>query len=50
MELQSLDVANKDVGYIEPRHGAKGRQMWLATQEDLPSEEMEARCNQLVEL
>lgn len=35
MELQSLDVADKDVGYIEPGHGAKGRQMWLETQEDL---------------
>ena len=35
MELQSLDVADKDFGYIEPGHSAKGTQMWLETQEDL---------------
>ena len=34
-ELQSMDVATKDVGYIEPSHGAKGRQMWLETEDDL---------------
>ena len=34
-ELQSLDVATKDVGYIEPGHGVKGRQMWLETEDDL---------------
>ena len=34
-ELQSLDAATKDVGYIEPGHGVKGRQMWLETEDDL---------------
>ena len=34
-ELQSLDVATKDVGYIEPGHGVKGRQMWLETEDEL---------------
>ena len=34
-ELQSLSVALKDVGYIEPGHGVKGRQMWLETEDDL---------------
>lgn len=30
-----MDVATKDVGYTEPGHGAKGRQMWLETEDDL---------------
>ena len=35
-ELQTLDiVATKGVGFIEPGHGLKGRQMWLETEEDL---------------
>ena len=34
-ELQSLDVATKDGGYIEPGHIVKGRQMWLETEDDL---------------
>ena len=34
-ELRSFGVATKDIGYIEPGHGAKGRQMWLGRQEDL---------------
>ena len=34
-KLQSLDVATKDFGYIEPGHGVKGRQMWLGTEDDL---------------
>ena len=35
IELKSIDVATKDFGYIEPGHGAKGKQHWLITQEDL---------------
>lgn len=31
-ELESMDVATK---YIEPGHGAKGRQMWPETEDDL---------------
>ena len=34
-ELQSIDVATKDIGYIEPGHGAKGKQVWLGSQEEL---------------
>lgn len=34
-ELKSMDVATRDIGYIKPGHGAKGKQMWLGTQEDL---------------
>ena len=34
-ELQSLSVALKDVGFIEPGHGVKGRQMWLETLDEM---------------
>ena len=32
-ELQSLDVATKYGGYIEPGRGVKGRQMWLESED-----------------
>lgn len=35
VELKSMNMATRDIGYIVPGHGAKGRQMWLGTQEDL---------------
>ena len=34
-ELQSLDVATKYVGYIEPGHGVKGRQIWLESEDKM---------------
>ena len=34
-ELQCLDVDVKEIGYIEPGHGVKGRMIWLRTLEDL---------------
>lgn len=34
-ELQSLDVATKYVGYIEPGRGVKGRQMWLESEDKM---------------
>ena len=34
-ELQSLDVATKYAGYIEPGHGVKGRLTWLESEDKM---------------